>query len=92
MRPTRGLQSIFESFREQRQSLPDHRRQPPSFLAHQRRLKKRKGREISQTLFPVARLPSDNQLRNLLDPVAPSHFQSAKNYGSESEACVPSGC
>jgi hypothetical protein len=99
MAPTLELQSILGFFREQWQSLPEHRQannnmkyslaeaalsalsvffmQSPSFLAHQRALKKRKGRENVQTLFQVARLPSDNQLRNLLDGVAPSHFQAA---------------
>jgi hypothetical protein len=48
--------------------------QSPSFLAHQRDLKLRKGRSNVENLFELRNLPSDNQIRNLLDPVSPSHL------------------
>lgn len=49
--------------------------QSPSFLAHQRDMKLRKGRCNAETLFRLNELPSDNQIRNLLDPVSPEHVQ-----------------
>ena len=49
--------------------------QSPSFLAHQRDMKLRKGRCNAETLFHLNELPSDNQIRNLLDPVSPEHVQ-----------------
>lgn len=45
--------------------------QSPSFLAHQRTMQKERGRNNAQSLFGVYRIPSDNQIRNLLDPVPP---------------------
>lgn len=48
--------------------------QSNSFLAHQRDMHKRKGKENVATLFEVQRIPSDNQIRNLLDPIKPEHF------------------
>lgn len=49
--------------------------QSPSFLAHQRDMKLRKGRCNAESLFHLSELPSDNQIRNLLDPVSPEHVQ-----------------
>lgn len=48
--------------------------QSPSFLAHQRTLKLRKGRHNAESLFGVCQVPSDNQVRNLLDPVSPTYL------------------
>ena len=48
--------------------------QSPSFLAHQRDMHQRKGKDNAGTLFGVSKIPSDNQIRNLLDPVTPDHF------------------
>jgi hypothetical protein len=45
--------------------------QSPSFLAHQRDMQRQKGRDNVQTLFGVHQTPSDNQIRNLLDPIEP---------------------
>lgn len=45
--------------------------QSPSFLAHQRLLAKKKGKSNVQSLFSVEKIPSDNQIRNLLDPLSP---------------------
>src|SRR2546428_14075740 len=48
--------------------------QSPSFLEYQRRLQHTKGRNNAQTLFGVEQIPCDNQVRTLLDPLAPSHL------------------
>jgi hypothetical protein len=50
--------------------------QSPSFLAHQRDMQRQKGRDNVQTLFGVHQTPSDNQIRNLLDPIPPRHIGS----------------
>jgi hypothetical protein len=47
--------------------------QSPSFLAHQRDMKLRKGRSNAESLFHLSEIPSDNQIRNLLDPVRPEY-------------------
>src|SRR5262245_7209474 len=46
--------------------------QSPSFLEYQRRLQHTKGHNNAQTLLGVERMPCDNQVRKLLDPLAPS--------------------
>ena len=48
--------------------------QEASFLAHQTTMKLAKGRSNAERLFALHDLPSDNQLRNLLDPVSPKHL------------------
>jgi hypothetical protein len=48
--------------------------QSPSFLAHQEDMKRRKGRSNAESLFEMEKIPSDNQIRWLLDPVAPSYL------------------
>jgi hypothetical protein len=45
--------------------------QSPSFLAHQRDMKLRKGSSNAEKLFELREIPSDNQIRSLLDPVSP---------------------
>ena len=50
--------------------------QSPSFLAHQRDMQLRKGRNNAESLFGLNKLPSDNQIRNLLDPVDPKYLES----------------
>lgn len=47
--------------------------QSPSFLAYQHEMQVRQGRDNAQSLFGVTAIPSDNEVRNLLDPVAPSY-------------------
>ena len=49
--------------------------QTPSFLAHQRDMQRRKGCNNAQSLFGVAHIPSDPQICNLLDPIAPAHLR-----------------
>lgn len=48
--------------------------QSPSFLAYQRDLQRSKGKSNAQSLFGVHQVPSDNQIRNLLDPLDPQHL------------------
>ena len=45
--------------------------QSPSFLAHQRRMEEGHGRSNCQSLFGMTRIPSDNRIRDMLDPVSP---------------------
>jgi len=45
--------------------------QAPSFLAHQQDMQKRKGQNNAQSLFAMETIPSDGQIRNLLDTVDP---------------------
>lgn len=45
--------------------------QSPSFLDSQVRMQKQQGRNNATSLFGVHEIPSDNQIRNLLDPVPP---------------------
>jgi hypothetical protein len=48
--------------------------QAPSFLEYQRRLQRTKGHNNAHTLLGVAQIPCDNQVRTLLDPIAPSYL------------------
>ena len=48
--------------------------QSPSFLEYQRRLQHTKGHNNAHTLLDVEHIPCDNQVRKLLDPIAPSHL------------------
>ena len=49
--------------------------QSPSFLAYQRAMQQRQGRNNAGSLFGVRAIPSDAQIRNLLDPLAPTEVQ-----------------
>ena len=46
--------------------------QSPSFLEYQRSLEQAQGRNNAQTLFGVHAIPSDNQIRTLLDATDPA--------------------
>ena len=48
--------------------------QSPSFLAHQRAMEMSKGRSNAGSLFQIEKIPSDNQIRSLLDPISPWHL------------------
>lgn len=48
--------------------------QSPSFLAHQRALEERRSRSNCQTLFGMDKIPTDNHIRKMLDPVSPDHL------------------
>jgi hypothetical protein len=45
--------------------------QSPSFLAHQRALERGRGTSNCQTLLGMERVPTDNHIRSMLDPVPP---------------------
>jgi hypothetical protein len=49
--------------------------QSSSFLAHQRLLESQNGKNNAGSLFQVEKIPSDPQIRNLLDPLSPAEFQ-----------------
>ncbi len=48
--------------------------QCPSFLEHQTYLQRVKGKSNAQTIFGMEKIPCDNTIRKLLDPVSPSHI------------------
>jgi len=48
--------------------------QSPSFLAHQKLLESKYGMSNANTLFGVTQIPSDNQIRNILDGVEPEYL------------------
>lgn len=48
--------------------------QSPSFLAHQEVMQLTKGHSNAASLFGLTRIPSDPQIRNLLDPVPPAEL------------------
>ena len=48
--------------------------QSASFLAHQRDLERRKGCNNISNMFAVERIPTDQQIRNLLDPQDPAQL------------------
>jgi hypothetical protein len=49
--------------------------QSSSFLEHQRLLENKKGRSNARSLFQVEEIPSDPQIRNLVDPLSSTYFQ-----------------
>lgn len=49
--------------------------QSSSFLSHQRLLQSKQGRNNARTLFQVAEIPSDPQIRNLVDPLSSEYFR-----------------
>jgi hypothetical protein len=55
--------------------------QSPSFLAYQRDMTARKGQSNAHTLFGLTRIPSDNQIRALLDPVPPELLGAVFDHG-----------
>lgn len=49
--------------------------QSRSFLAHQRLLQSKQGRSNARSLFQVEEIPSDPQIRNLVDPLSCEYFR-----------------
>ena len=45
--------------------------QCPSFLSHQQAMEQSRGRHNAHSLFQIQRIPSDNHIRQTLDPVDP---------------------
>jgi hypothetical protein len=54
--------------------------QGESFLAYQRNLALGKQASNCHTLFGMKAIPSDNHIRNMLDPVHPSHLQASFDH------------
>lgn len=48
--------------------------QSPSFLSFQRAMQQAHSRNNAQSLFGLQRIPTDNHIRQTLDPVAPAHL------------------
>jgi hypothetical protein len=48
--------------------------QCPSFLSFQRNMEQARGRNNARSLFQVQRIPTDNHIRQTLDPVSPHHL------------------
>ena len=48
--------------------------QSPSFLSFQRDMERKKGQNNASSLFGVFKIPSDAEIRNLMDPIDPHHF------------------
>jgi hypothetical protein len=46
--------------------------QSPSFLAHQRQFEEGHGRSNCASLFGISKIPSDNHIRDMLDPASPA--------------------
>ena len=49
--------------------------QSESFLSHQRSLEEGRKTSNCQTLFGMVKIPTDNHIRAMLDPVSPTHLQ-----------------
>ncbi len=49
--------------------------QSESFLSHQRSLEEGRKTSNCHTLFGMTKIPTDNHIRAMLDPVHPSHLQ-----------------
>lgn len=50
--------------------------QCPSFLSYQLGMEQTRGRNNARSLFQVGRIPTDNHIRQTLDPIAPQHLLS----------------
>ncbi len=50
--------------------------QSPSFLSYQQAMKQAQGKSNAESLFGINQIPTDNQIRNLLDPIAPNPLYS----------------
>jgi hypothetical protein len=49
--------------------------QQPSFLAFQRTLQSNHGKDNTQTLFGMEKIPTDNHIRSMIDGIEPEHFE-----------------
>jgi hypothetical protein len=45
--------------------------QCPSFLAHQKAMGTRKGKNNAESVFGIHKIPTDTHIRNILDPISP---------------------
>lgn len=48
--------------------------QCPSFLSFQKAMEKSRGQSNARSLFQIDRIPSDNHIRQILDPIEPDHL------------------
>ncbi len=48
--------------------------QCPSFLSYQQAMEKSRGRNNANSLFRIESIPCDNHIRQMLDPIEPSHL------------------
>jgi hypothetical protein len=51
--------------------------QSPSFLAHRRQFEEAHGRSNCASLFGITKIPSDNHIRDMLDPASPAPLHAA---------------
>lgn len=54
--------------------------QSASFLAHQRDMKRRKGKSNMSSVFGAKQIPSDTQIRNMLDGAPAHHFDACYQW------------
>jgi len=54
--------------------------QSPSFLTFQTAMQQKKGKNNAQSLFGILNIPCHNQIKNLLDTVAPTHVYPVFSY------------
>ena len=57
--------------------------QSESFLSYQRGLEEGRKTSNCHTLFGMAKIPTDNHIRAMLDPVHPSHLQASFDQAVE---------
>jgi len=63
--------------------------QSPSFLSYLRAMKQLQGKSNAESLFKIDLIPTDNQIRNILDPITPdalysvfsAAFEELENHG-----------
>src|ERR1017187_7700163 len=60
--------------------------QSESFLSYQRLLEEGRKTSNCHTLFGMAKIPTDNHIRSMLDPVHPSHLQGCFRSGGRGAA------
>ena len=65
--------------------------QSPSFLAHQRRFEAGYGRSNCETLFGLSKIPSDNHIRDMLDPASPERLHPVFTEAVEQLERAPGG-
>ncbi len=58
--------------------------QCPSFLANQKTMQQAKGQSNAQSLFHLEQIPSDNHIRQTLDPVPPEKLSPCYDAALES--------
>jgi hypothetical protein len=63
--------------------------QCPSFLSYQLGMEQARGRNNARSLFQVGQIPSDNHIRQTLDPIAPHHLFSL--FDDLHKACDQAG-